>query len=364
MNNNIKYYKIENEGIFFSINKNNEGEDTKMFWCTLEIAKNIIESISDLRDIPHSGNEKTKIANFDPHKITKINKISKEHLRRTVKSIYEQEEEKLKQIAGLLDKKFEDIDDIHVFPKYGKKYSSTKSAMLNQVMLDELINALKKPDKRSWAEDNSDLIFNKIWSQKKYEDVIFESKKENNEYFLSFTEDNKRTIKRMIHVMEDVYHLKFNIYYFVISSFKTQNTLMEYLINEFEELFESSILTEHINTEKYKQLKYMAQVFPTSKVINAQKYYRDLHKMLIPDYSYQNLGNIIDNIPLPNDDNLLMISRGDDREQLIILIRQHFEDRKKLFNTINFLEEVERKIYQEIELSEYLFSKLHSYLNN
>ena len=68
-------------------------------------------------------------------------------------------------------------------------------------------------------------------------------------------------------------------------------------------------------------------------------------------------------MPLPNEDDLLMISRSDDIEKLIQLLRQHFVDVNDQFKKINFKIEVEEKIKREIVLSRELLLKIYDYTN-
>lgn len=361
MKNDVEFYKGEFSGIFITVYKDEDSGWEKTYWCTIDIAKHIIESVNDLREVSFFGSDETKISNFNPNKISKVKNISKENLRRTAKRIHEQEEKKLKQLADELEIKFEEIDDRNIYPKYGKKFSMNKFALLNQAMLDDLINALKKPDKRALVEDNSDLIFRKIWMRKKYKDIIFE--KSNDEIFLSFNEDNRETIKSLIDEMENAYFQKFKIYYFILSSFRTQNTLMKYLIKRFEELYEFSNVTNSEYIEIYNQLKDLAQAFPTTKALNAKKYLNNLDKFYIPNFSYKNIGKIVNRISLPNSNTLLMISRKDDIDILVRLLYQHFQDINKQFSEIKFKEEIEKEIHQEMNLSEELLPKISHFRN-
>lgn len=228
-------------------------------------------------------------------------------------------------------------------------------------MLNDVINSLKRPDKRSVVEDNSDLIFKKFWMRKKYKDVIFE--KSSDEYFISFTKDNRETIKNLIDAMEETYFQKFNVYYFILSSLKSQNTLLRYLVKEFEVLIELSKDTDIDFINKYNDLKKLSQVFPTSKAINAVRYFYNINKIAIPNFSYKNINKILHHISLPNQNELLMISRGDDIEKLVQLLRQHFVDVNNQFKNINFKVEVEEKIKQEIVLSRELLLKIYEYTN-
>lgn len=361
MKSGMEFHKGKVSGTFFTLYKDDDNRWEKTYWCTLDIAKSIIEGISDLREISYFGSDETQIYNFDPGEFSKVSTVSKEHLRRIAVRIQMEEKTKLNLLADNLGKELKDLDDINIYPRYGKEYAKKKFALLNQSMLDDLINNLKKPDRRSWREDNSNLIFKKIWSRKKYKDIIFE--KSSDEIFISFTRGNKEAIKDMIQVMEERYFQKFRIYYFILSSLETQNTLMNYIIEEFEILTNSSMDSEADFLSKYKNLLYLSQAFPTKKSKNAEIYFYNLNKVTTPNFSYKNLKSIISQLPLPNEDDLLMISRSDDIEKLVQLLRQHFVDLNNQFKKTNFKVEVEEKIKQEIVLSRELLLKIYEYTN-
>lgn len=361
MESNVEFCKGEVPGVFFTVYRDDDNRWKKTYWCTLDIAKSIIEGISDLREISYFGSDETQIYNFDPGEFSKVSNVSKEHLRRIAVRIQMEEKTKLNLLADNLGKELKDLDDINIYPKYGKEYAKKKFALLNQPMLNDVINSLKRPDKRSVVEDNSDLIFKKFWMRKKYKDVIFE--KSSDEYFISFTKDNRETIKNLIDAMEETYFQKFNVYYFILSSLKSQNTLLRYLVKEFEVLIELSKDTDIDFINKYNDLKKLSQVFPTSKAINAVRYFYNINKIAIPNFSYKNINKILHHISLPNQNELLMISRGDDIEKLVQLLRQHFVDVNNQFKNINFKVEVEEKIKQEIVLSRELLLKIYEYTN-
>lgn len=359
MNNDIKYFKGNHEEVFYTVYEDEEQHTVRVYWCTVDIACKIISNIIDIREIPYFGNEQTKISNYDPQLISCQTKVSKEHLRRKAKEIHALQEKRILKIANAFKSEFEDENDQNIYPKYGRNFGPSKFALMNQPMLDELIKALKQPDQRSWAEDNSNSIFKKIWNRKNYEDVVFE--KNSNKDFISFTDSNKIILKNEIRKMEQNYYRKFKSYHKVLRNLESQNKLLEYILSEFDKLFNITTFVKEEFISKYNELCYLSKVFPTVQGKEAIDSFLNIDNILIPDFTYKYLRQIIYDLNLPNNDDLLMISRADDINRLAQNIKSHFIELNNLMEEENFKKEVEKKIYFELDELEIHLTRLYNY---